>query len=153
MSIYELPLMTEDTSIEDAFNHLVNTGKGAIVVKMTDGARIFPAQHLHLQLPGEASKSLREAAGGLWCPESDADTILEQHLDIALLDTSSNRAKVSVLSDNAVIRGMFLALKTYTCNGPSKHKYYPWQLSSLKPAGTNRWECMNCTRPPVRYVT
>jgi len=55
--------MTEDTSIEDAFNHLVNTGKGAIVVKMTDGARIFPAQHLHLQLPGEASKVL---ARGCW---------------------------------------------------------------------------------------
>jgi hypothetical protein len=151
MSNFELPLINEDTSIEDAFNHLVNTGESAVVVKTSDGARVFPAQYLHLQLVGQGSKPLREAGGGLRIPQADAETILKEHLDIALLRATANRATISAFSDHG--RGMFLALNTYRCDGPPKHKYFSWELSTLTPAGPNKWECMKCTPPPKRYVT
>jgi hypothetical protein len=151
MSVFELPLMNENTSIEDAFNHLVNTGESAVVVKTRDGARVFTAQSLHLQLIGEGSKPLQEAGGGFRIPQASAAAILDQHLDIALLRATADRATISAFSDHA--RGMFLALNTYTCDGPPKHKYYSWDLSSLTPAGPNKWECMKCSPPPTQYVT
>lgn len=152
MSIFELPLINEGTSIDDAFNHLVNSGESAVVVKTSDGARVFPAQHLHLQLVGGGTRALRDADGGIWAPQADAEAILQRHLDIALLEVTADRAKISVLSEQQA-RGTFLAVTTYRCDGPLKHKYYSWDLSTLKPAGTNKWECRKCPQPPVRYVT
>jgi hypothetical protein len=143
--------MSEDTSIGSAFNHLVNTGQSAVVVKASDGARIFPAQYLHLQLFGEGSKPLREAGGGVWVPQADAATILEQHLDIALLRDTADRATISFSDEARAIE--FYPTNRYTCDGPSNHTYFAWELSTLKPAGPNKWECLRCPAPPTRHVT
>ena len=136
METVELPVVTADTILKDAFDQLLQLKQPAcVVVQPGGGAYLYHAEDLNLQLPERAGRAMRNVGGAIWVPDAPSPpgataTLLRQNVQLAT---------IGFLSPEAA-RDMRLAFRLYICSKDSNHTYTPSQVKNLKPI-PGGWEC------------
>jgi hypothetical protein len=137
----DLPTVAPDTLLEDAAEQLRQSDRSGLVVLQTDGAHLYRASDIELQLPNRAKIPIKDVAGAVWVP---AESIIADmnKVNAVFLRTERGRAVVRFMSDVAYFRNS-AATTRYYCNlDPANHNYSPSQVALLtKATGGVGWNC------------
>lgn len=146
MYVLDLPTVDANTLLTVAAEELRLSDRSGLVVLQEDGAHLYHARALDLQLPTRANLPMKDIAGAVWIPTDDIAARIGNALtpepDAVLVGTEGRRARVRFLSEISYLMNKS-ATTTYYCNvNPDKHYYSPAEVKQLtKAPGGVGWNC------------
>jgi hypothetical protein len=139
MATTDLPIIREDSTIQMAYNQIIESDRSGCLVLYEDGALLYDADTLELQLSERGDLQMSEARGGRWIANAPTrvEDVFAGNPEPVLLGIDGQRAKIGFTFDFPAA----LPRKLYRCNlDQINHTYTGQQVKAFKKV-TGGWEC------------
>jgi hypothetical protein len=131
--IADVPAVAGDTTIADAFERVVRSGRSVVLVHTDDERHLYAAESLHAAMQSRGDIPINELTR-----RSEVPDLLAKEVELLAFD--SGRARVRAFS-KSMFDAMNLSVGIHTCSGTPKHSYFDWQLAQLNKDKNGNYLC------------
>ena len=133
MADVKLPLVEPTTTVAEAISKMRAAGVSGIIERSDEGAWLFQAETLFLQVHHRPNATMGELIGGHWLHQSEEEHRRDPaygHYGV-LMEFRGDAVVVGGLPDD-LVRDLALAVRWYLCDkDPANHQYSPAQYRAL----------------------